>query len=439
MKAKLFWILPVLLLAACGGRNMSQTASADAAYEPAQSYPEESAGGQAYPQAAPAPWNTEYEEGYADDASPDMAGIEMDGGDVVESSFSGVKKSDSQMSRESVKPPGSSGTKMQQQPTSGDRQAKGPAPDGPMIVYNGYLHLRVRRLMDALDDISKITKDHGGYVDSMTQRSIVVRIPGKDFDALLTIFAKLGDVLSREISAVEVTEQYTDLTSRLAVAKETRDRLLSLLEKVSKAEERLRILEEIKRLSEEMESIKSTLSTLETLLKYFTVTIDLTPILQDETSIQHQSPFAWIQELSPHRTTLFGAVDSMRMTLPRDFVFFSKSDDYRAQSADTTVVRGGIMENDPRGDNTFWADAIAYEMTGRSEALEEKGVAKGKNGSVSWLIFKNDDLQPRWYLVGVHVHGDSIYVVEVFFPNEESYKSHRDDLLKSLDTFEVRQ
>ncbi len=306
-------------------------------------------------------------------------------------------------------------------------------PEEPLIVYDGYLHLRVKRLLAAQDEISRIVRENGGYVDSMTERAMVIRIPGKNFEAMMDTFSQLGDVLSREISAVEVTEQFTDLNSRLAVARDTRERLLALLNRITEPRERLQVLEEIKRLSEQIESITSTLATLQNLLDYFTITIDLTPILQDETTVRHQSPFPWIRELSAHRATLTGAMGRVQMTLPDDFVFFSEAADYRAQAADTTVLRGGVVANDPAGNNRFWSDSIAYEMKGRGETL----VTHGQKGKVTWQIFRDTSLQPRLYLTGVCVVEDELFVLEVFFPNEAAYERHQEKLLNALATFEV--
>jgi hypothetical protein len=306
-------------------------------------------------------------------------------------------------------------------------------PEEPLIVYDGYLHLRVKRLLATQDDISRIVRENGGYVDSMTERAMVIRIPGKNFEVMMDTFSQLGDVLSREISAVEVTGQFTDLSSRLAVARDTRERLLALLNRITEPRERLQALEEIKRLSEQIESITSTLATLQNLLDYFTITIDLTPILQDETTVRHQSPFPWVRELSAHRTTLTGAMGRVQMTLPDDFVLFSEAADYRAQAADTTVLRGGVVANDPAGDNRFWSDSIAYEMKGRGETL----VTHGQKGKMTWQIFRDTSLQPRLYLTGVCVVEDELFVLEVFFPNEAAYEQHQEKLLNALATFEV--
>ncbi|MBN2529719.1 MAG: DUF4349 domain-containing protein [Deltaproteobacteria bacterium] len=424
MKNHLTWMLTALFVCACGSVGMHKnTATADEAYAPPGGDADEGYVRQESMAAgSPVSYDMEDELSAELEAAPEEMAPQAPKSAPMERS---MEKNLNAPSTEN--PPKKDSPK--------DSQSDAEIPEGPMIIYNGYLHLRVKRLMDSLDRISEMTRKQGGYVDSLTERSIVVRIPGDRFEAMIAAFAKLGDVLAREISAVEVTEQYTDLQSRLAVAEKTRERLLLLLEKLTDSRERLRVLEEIKRLSEQIESIKSTLATLQNLLKYFTITIDLTPILEDGAAISHQSPFAWIRELSPHRTTLFDGGDNISLKLPDDFVRFSKEDDYRAQSADTTIIRGGLVANDPVGDNTYWADSIIYEMTGRSESLEKRGATK----NMTWLLFKNAELQPRWYLTALHADAEDLYVIEVFFPNEDAFNSHGDAILKSLETFEVKK
>ncbi|MBN2341417.1 MAG: DUF4349 domain-containing protein [Deltaproteobacteria bacterium] len=435
MKNIYWWGILIVLLTACGGASHgahnAKMASADAAYAPSQMDYETAAADDYVGQSVGSEYYVEDME-YAEEEAESMPAPMSAGNSSSVSMEREMKKSVTPKSPQRV--PGSKQAP-QQVPNTDKAQTKGPKPDDPMIIYSGYLHLRVKRLLDALDAISDITKEAGGYVDSMTKTSIVVRIPGDRFDEMIVAFAQLGDLLSKEISAIEVTAQYTDIKARLAVAEEAKARLLALLEKVQKADERLRILEEIKRLSEQIESIKSTLATLQNLLKYFTVTIDLTPILQDDASIQHQSPFAWVNELSPHRMTIFGGAKQFTMKLPDDFVLFSKDENYRAQAADTTIIRGGVMDNNPVGNNAFWTDAISYEMKGRSESLEDQGTT----GNISYLLFKNADLKPRWYLVGVSVVGDKVIVIEVFFPNETAFNAHKDDVLDALKTFEVNR
>jgi hypothetical protein len=306
--------------------------------------------------------------------------------------------------------------------------------DAPMVVYLGFLKVRVKRLFDAVDEITEITEKMGGYIDSLTKYVIVVRIPAEDFDEVIAAFSKIGELLDSRIKAMDVSEQFTDLGARLAVAKEARERLLKLLEKTDDVEERLCILNEIKRLSEQIESIESKLATLKNLIDYFTITIELVPVLEDSGAEVRRSPFPWVRNLEAHLASIFDGKDDFSLKLPSDFVLFEKADEYLAQAADTTVIRGGVVDNEPRADNAFWSKALHHEMEGRGE----KSIAEGKAGPMSYNIYRSEDIQPRYYLIAVSAHKKDLYVVEAFFPSEEAYKTHHEEMVEALSTFEVK-
>lgn len=302
---------------------------------------------------------------------------------------------------------------------------------GGLVVYTGYLKLRVRRPLETLDQITETTEGLGGYVESLTQRAVVVRVPAKDFEAVIGQFAALGDILDRRISAVDVSEKYADFQTRLQVARQARERLLSLLERVKDVAERLRTLEEIKRLSESIENYESTLETMRNLLDFFTITIELEPLLDDTRLSTYHSPFEWVANLSAYEMTLRGGAGHFIMQLPPSFVLFDEADDYFAQAADSTLIRGAKIENEPLGDPTFWSNAVHYEMLARGE----KQTAAGSSGPVSYRIYQNDDLRPHYFLVGVVVRGDELYVLEAFFPNNESLERHQAALVQAMGSF----
>jgi hypothetical protein len=312
--------------------------------------------------------------------------------------------------------------------------AKRDAPDVPMVVYTGFLRLRVKRLLEAVDAVTALTEARKGYIESLAQRVVVIRIPAKDFDAVMAEFAEIGELLERRVKALDVTEQFTDLGARLAVAKEAQGRLIALLAKTEDVEERLRILQEVKRLSEQIELIESTLATLQNLVDYFTITIELEPIMEDTGGDLHRSPFGWLRGIEAHVTTLYDGKDEFALDLPPGFVLFEKDDVYRAQAADTTVIRGAVVDNEPRGDNAYWIKAVHHEMEGRAEKLE----AEGASGPVAYKLYRSEDVQPRFYLVGVVAHGEDLYVLEVFFPNEEALAAHKETVIEALATFEVK-
>ncbi len=308
------------------------------------------------------------------------------------------------------------------------------------VIYQGYLKLRVRRTLEAIDAATKAAIEGGGYVQMQTASTLIVRMPATDFDAAMLTFANLGEVLQRQIQAVDVTRQVTDLDARLAVAVQARARLLELLKTVKDVEERLQILEEIKRLTELIETTQSSLATLRNLTNYFTITIDFESLVNAGAVASHASPFDWVRGLTAHRVTLLDGHEHVRMVLPAGFVLFDEkwvlfgdTGAWRAQAADTSMLRAASVPNDPKGDALFWARAVEFEMDGRDEALVESS----RQGQLEVRVYRNKDPKPRWWLVATTTAGDKAWIVEAFFPDETAYKAHGAAVLSALTTFGV--
>jgi hypothetical protein len=308
----------------------------------------------------------------------------------------------------------------------------------PSVIYQGYLRLRVRRTLEAIDAATKAAIEGGGYVQMQSASTLIVRMPATDFDAAMLKFANLGEVLQRQIQAVDVSKQVTDLDARLAVATQSRARLLELLKTVKDVEERLQVLEEIKRLTEQMETMQSSLATLRNLSNFFTITIDFESLVNGATVASHASPFDWIRNLTAHRVTLNDGHEHVHMTPPQGFVqfdekfvLFGDTGAWRAQASDTAMLRAASVTNDPKGDALFWARAVEFEMDGRDEAL----VDSCRRGQLEVRVFKNKDAKPRWWLIATTSAGDKTWVVEAFFPDEAAYKAHGDAVLAALATF----
>ncbi|MSQ82294.1 MAG: DUF4349 domain-containing protein [Myxococcales bacterium] len=303
----------------------------------------------------------------------------------------------------------------------------------PMVVYFGYLKLRVRRQIEAFDAITKLAQTAGGYVQTLSGTTIVVRVPATDFDAAMGRFAAIGETLDRRIKSVDVSKQYTDMEARLQVAVQARSRLLHLLEKVKNTDERLQILQEIKRMTELIETAEGTLAALRNLANFFTITIDIVPIVADGGHIVHRSPFGWVRGLTPHLVTLFEGKKATKMVMPRGFVLFEEDEVFRAQAADTSLLRVGRVDNEPKGDAAFWSLAVQHELEGRDEELVLTQVV----GALQVRVWRNKDVHPRYYLVGTAVAGDFVYALEVFLPSELAWNQHKESLWQALATLEV--
>lgn len=414
MSRRFAWILclwAVALVVGCG-------ASAPPSRSPSYAR-EKSAPGGAYPAAPPEPSvaAAEYDrDGIADvqDEAPvsKVSGFFGEGGESL-------KKSGGETSPSPPPPP---------PPAT----ASAPA-EQPVIVYSAYLRLRVKRLIETIDAITAQAEKLGGYIESMTAQVVVVRVPVARFEPALAAFEAMGTVLQREVKSLDVTARFTDMAARLAVAQQSRARLLALLEATQDVQQRLRILEEIKRLSEQIETIQSTLGTLRKLADYSTLTLALEPVVAQHATEVHRSPFTWVRGLQAHYATLTEGKKHIAYQVPAGFVLFEEDDAYRAQAADTSTLRAGVVRNEPRGDAAFWMAAVDHEMTGR----DEEPVADGVSGQLAWRVYRSKDTEPRYYLIGVAANADhdDLLVLEGFFPNEAAWKRYEAAVLPSLGTF----
>jgi hypothetical protein len=308
------------------------------------------------------------------------------------------------------------------------------AQSSPMVVYTAHMRLRVKRLLEAMEAITSLAQEQGGYLESMSEELAIVRVPAKDFDETMQRFASLGTLLWKRVEAQDVTAAYTDLQRRADVARWARERLLALLEKERDVNQRLRILAEVKRQTELIEGIEAQLKTYRNLVDYFTLFIELEPVLAPTGDIEHRSPFPWIRQLRAHAPTIPRGGTKFSMELPKGFVLFENEKGYTARAADTTVLRAGRVDNDPLGDGEFWGKALDFEMEGRDEEILERGAV----GAWVYRVYRDKELQPRYYLVAVWTKSQDLWVLEVFFPTEAAWQAHGALVKQALATPEVR-
>jgi hypothetical protein len=307
------------------------------------------------------------------------------------------------------------------------------APEERKRVYSGYCKLSVDSVEKRKDEIFGIAEDSGGWVEQAAGNIVVIRVPADVFEETFSKILLLGEIIDRAIETEDVTEQYSDLITRLKLARETRERLYRLLERTDDVTERLLILREIRRLTDEIEEIRQRLDLLKELVAFSRITADLIPRLAYETAYRENIPFAWIRNLDPVYVSIYELSGKILFQLPEDFAVFEKEDSFRAESADGTRVRIGTVPNEPAGDGLFWRRALEYHLDdfyGESEALS--------TGSAACILFTSKDREPFYYLVGVLAVKKKLYVIETFFPSEESLGRRYNDIERSITELEVR-
>jgi hypothetical protein len=295
-------------------------------------------------------------------------------------------------------------------------------------VYSGYLELVVGEPERVLERVIDVVGQMGGYVESTTAEYVVLRVPAAKFDAAMDGLAALGELRSRSVESTDVTESYADLGRRIDVAKRTRARLYALLEKTTDVDERVKILREIRRLTEDIEQMSSALDTLERQISLSRITVKLVSRLDESGGATARIPFPWIAGLSPLRTSAGAAAGPVELGIAAEYAVFESGRRVRIEASDGTRMTVGAVPNEPRGDTAFWRQALLFHLAGLYRSAEPVSA-----GAFEGAVLASKDVQPFSYLVVAAVRGEEILVAEAFFPNVQAREKRLAGVLAMLE------
>ena len=317
--------------------------------------------------------------------------------------------------------------------STGEAEEIQPEPVERKRIYSGYAFLLVDSIEEDKKRIGSLAENAGGYIESSFESSVVIRVPAEEFDRVFKTLLTFGEVLQKSVETIDVTEAFQDLSTRLTIGQKTRERLYVLLEKTDDVEERLEILREIRRLTEEIERIGLRLTLLERQVSFSRISVDLAARLAYEGVTKDNIPFVWIADLNP----LYGSLRRLRgrvsIDLGREFAVIPSIKVFSAESADGVRVRIGTTRNRPVGDASFWQKALNHHLNRLYKTAENTEV-----GPVRGVLFRSKDRIPFLYFAGVTVRGKNLGVVEVFFPSDEAYRSRWDSVRKGIEALQYR-
>jgi hypothetical protein len=169
---------------------------------------------------------------------------------------------------------------------------------GPMLIYTANLTMAVFEVARALADLEELARDVGGFMARRDDRSITLRVPVARFDESLKRIAKLGDVLHRDVTAEDITEEFHDLEVRIKNLHAIRDRLEQLLARAAKVEDSLLIERELDRVAAEIDRIEGRMKFLRDRASYSTITVAFQPRSSEAVSkTPFHLPVPWLNEL----------------------------------------------------------------------------------------------------------------------------------------------
>jgi hypothetical protein len=175
-----------------------------------------------------------------------------------------------------------------------------------MIVKNADMRLTVKDTDVAIDRVTQIIGDAGGYIVSsrvwyqdyygknLKYASITIGVPVDQFEKALGRLRGLAiKVVDETAAGDDVTDQYVDLQSQLTNLEATRARIQEFLQDAKTVDEALRINQELANIEGQIEQIKGQMNYLHDRSAYSMITLNLEPDFPVLTPTPTATPIPW--------------------------------------------------------------------------------------------------------------------------------------------------
>lgn len=166
-----------------------------------------------------------------------------------------------------------------------------PAAIERLVIRNANLVIVVEDPSASASAINELAEQMGGYVVSLniyqsaygdglsaTYASITIRVPAERLnEALDKIKEGTVEVRSENISGQDVTQEYTDLASQLRNLEAAEEDLREIMGSLTKAEDVLRVYENLRQVRQEIEIIKGRMQYFEQSARLSAISVELLP------------------------------------------------------------------------------------------------------------------------------------------------------------------
>jgi hypothetical protein len=165
--------------------------------------------------------------------------------------------------------------------------------DDRKIVQTASLRLQVNDVGESFDAVGRVASSAGGFVASSNLAfqgddqvaSVTIRVPAARYQDVLSQLRGLGvKVVSETSSAGDVTDQYTDLASRLRNLQATETQLLTLLGRANDISDILQVQDRLNDVRGQIEQIQGRMNLLDNLTDQATISVSLAPVVAGKVS-----------------------------------------------------------------------------------------------------------------------------------------------------------
>lgn len=153
------------------------------------------------------------------------------------------------------------------------------------IIRTGYLTLLVDGISEALPKVSEVALKYSGFTQNSNSGEypsgerygyVTIRVPASAYEmAINDIRALAIKVVEESTNAQDVTEEYTDLETRLGVAREEERAYLTLLDRADSVSDLIEVQRELSNVRARIESIEGRIKYLSNQTDLSTITVSL--------------------------------------------------------------------------------------------------------------------------------------------------------------------
>ncbi|MEZ5049126.1 MAG: DUF4349 domain-containing protein [Saprospiraceae bacterium] len=144
-----------------------------------------------------------------------------------------------------------------------------------MVAYTAYVKLTAENPDSVIQKIYLVAKNNQGYVFESNNHWVSIKIIKNNLLKAIDEVAELGEINNKNISGVDITNEYTDYNIRLENAENTRKKYLELLNIATNVESIINIERELERLNETIDLLKSKINKMNHSVEYSNLSIEI--------------------------------------------------------------------------------------------------------------------------------------------------------------------
>jgi len=153
------------------------------------------------------------------------------------------------------------------------------------IIQTATLQISTDEVSKKFEDVGNIAAAAGGFISSSSfgnsgenqTASITIRVPGENYQRALNDLRRLGEVKGEQSSANDVTEEFTDLQSRLRNLQATEAQYLTFLQRAGDLSDVLTVQDRLNQVRAEIEQVQGRIDLVEHQTDLATITVHLDP------------------------------------------------------------------------------------------------------------------------------------------------------------------